>query len=64
MQIRQEVLTDGRVFGRPIPEPERVFLAVGGDAECHDQTVIADVHPVEDQADEVQTIERRRLSGR
>lgn len=41
-----------------------MFLAVGGDAECHDQTVIADVHPVEDQADEVQTIERRRLSGR
>jgi hypothetical protein len=38
-----------------------VFLAVSGDAQRHDQTVLADVHAIEQQSDQVEAVERLRL---
>ena len=59
LEIRQQALAHGGVLGRPVPEPERVFLAVGGDAQGDDEAVIAEVHAVDQQRDEV---ERRRAA--
>jgi hypothetical protein len=59
LEIRQQALAHGGVFGRAVPESERVFLAVGGDAEGDDEAVIAEVHAVDRQADLVETVERR-----
>ena len=64
LQIRQQVLTDARVLGGPVPQAERVFLAIGRDPERHDQAVLADVHAVEEQGDQVEAVERRRLPRR
>jgi len=52
---------DARILARAVPEPERVFLAVRGDSERHDEAVLADVHAVDDEADEVECVERRGL---
>ncbi|HKS94601.1 MAG TPA: hypothetical protein VJV74_00550 [Terriglobia bacterium] len=61
LEIREQVLTDAGVFRRAIPQAERVFLAIGSDPECHDHAVLADVHAVDDQADQVERLERRGL---
>ena len=45
---------------RPI-EPEGVLRAVGADPQGDDQTVLADVDTVEDEADQIQVLEGRRL---
>ncbi len=63
LQIREQVLTDGRILRRPLPKPECVLLAIGGDPQGHDEAVIADVHPIQQQAHQVQGVERRRLPG-
>ena len=36
LEIRQQALTDGRVFGGPFPQAQRVFLPIGGDPQRHD----------------------------
>jgi hypothetical protein len=41
-----------------------VFLAVGGNAERHDEAVLTDVHAVDQQPDQVEPLERRRLPRR
>ena len=61
LEIREQALTHGRVLGRAFPQPERVFLAVGRDPERHHEAVLADVHAVEDQRDEVEAVERGGL---
>src|SRR5690242_1665737 len=61
MEICEQVLTDAGVFRRAIPDAERVFLAVGRDSERHDQAMLTDVHAVNEQADQVERVERRRL---
>jgi hypothetical protein len=47
LQIRKELLADGGVLGRALPEAERLFLPIGRDVECDDETMIPDVHAVE-----------------
>jgi hypothetical protein len=37
------------------------FLAIGGDPECHDEAMLADVHAVDQQADHVEPLERGGL---
>jgi hypothetical protein len=61
LQIREQVLTHARVLRRSIPQAERVFLAIRRDPEGHDQTVLADVHAVNEQADQVERLERGSL---
>jgi hypothetical protein len=63
-EIGQEVLAHAGVLRRAIPEAECVFLAIGGDPEGHDQAVFANVDAVEDQAHQVQAVERRGLPRR
>ena len=41
-----------------------MFLAIRGDPERHDQAVLADVHAVDQQADQVERLERRGLPRR
>lgn len=45
---------------RSLPEPERMFLSVGADPERDDETVVADVHAIEDQPDQIQVVQGRR----
>ena len=61
LEIRQQALTDRRVLGGAFPQAERVFLAIRRDPERHHEAVLADVHAVEDQRDEVEAVERRGL---
>ena len=53
LKIRQQALTDRGVLRLAVPEPQRVFLAVGRDAEGYNEAVIPDVHAVDQQRDEV-----------
>jgi hypothetical protein len=46
------------------PEPERVFLTVGGDPQGDDETLIAEMHAVDQQRDEIEAIKGRTLPGR
>lgn len=48
----------------PSHKPGRVFLAVGRDAQRHDQAVLTEVHPVDQRRDEIEAIERCTLPGR
>ncbi len=64
LQIRQEILADSRVLRRAVPQAERVLLAVGGDAERHNEAVVADGHAVHEQADQVERLERGGLPRR
>ena len=61
LEVGQQALTDGRVLRRAFPEPEGVLRAVGADPQGDDQTVLADVDTVEDEADQIQVLEGRRL---
>ena len=61
--VGQEVLAHARVLGRPVPEPQRVFPAVRGDPERHDETVLSDVDPIDQQADQIERVEGGRLPG-
>ena len=56
LEIRQQALTDRGVLRRGVPQAERVFLAVGRDAERHDEAVSPDVHPVDQQRDQIERI--------
>src|SRR5688572_7736300 len=47
LEIGQQALTDRGVLRRAVPQAERVFLAVGRNAQSHDETVIPDVHAVD-----------------
>ena len=49
LQIRQKALTHGRILRRPVPEAERVFSSGVIDAEGHDDAVLTDVDPVDQQ---------------
>jgi hypothetical protein len=40
-----------------------VFLAVRGDPERHDETVLSDVDPIDQQADQIERVEGGRLPG-
>src|SRR5262249_31275970 len=64
LQIREQILTDARVLRGAVPHAERVFLAIRGDPERHDETVLTDVHAVDDEADQVERLKRRRLPRR
>jgi hypothetical protein len=63
LEVRQQRLAERCVLGRAFPQAEGVFLAVGGDPQGHDQAVLADMDAVEDQADEIEAVERLRLPG-
>ena len=63
LQIGEEALTDGRILRRAVPEAECVFATRVIDAECHDDAVVADVDAVDQQADEIDAIERGRPPG-
>ena len=39
-----------------------MFLTVGGDAQGHDEALIAQMHAVDQQRDQVEAIERRALA--
>ena len=56
MKIRQQTLTHRGVFRRPLPEAQHVFLARRVDAERDHQAMLADVHAIDDQGDEVERI--------
>lgn len=64
LEIREQALAHGGVLRRAVPEAKRVFLAIGRDAESHDEAVIADVDAVDQQRDQVECVERRTLPGR
>jgi hypothetical protein len=64
LEIGQEVLTHTGVLGRAIPQAQRVFLAVGGDPERHDEAMLADVHAVDHQSHQLEGLQRRGLPGR
>ena len=59
--MHQQALTHRGVLRRALPEAERVLLAVGRDPEGHDHAVLADVHAVEEQRDEVEAVQGRGL---
>ena len=61
LQIGQQALTHGGILRRAIPQAERVFLPVGGDAERHDEAVLADVDAVDEQRHQVEAVERRSI---
>ena len=56
-----QALTDGRVLRRTFPEPESVLRAVDADPQRDDHTVLADVDTVEQETDQIQLVEGRRL---
>ena len=47
LEIRQQALAHGRILRRAVPEPKRVFLAVRGDSQRHDEAVIAEMHAID-----------------
>ena len=59
LQVGQQALTHGRVFGRALPEAQGVFCPRGIDAKGDDDTVPADVHAVDQQRGEVEVLQRR-----
>ena len=64
LQIREEILTDPRVLRRAVPHAERMFVAIRRDPKRHDQAMLTDVHAVDNQADQVERLERRGLPCR
>ena len=64
LQISQQVLTHARVLRRAVPQAERLFLAIRRDPERHDEAMLANVHAVDQQADQVEALERGGLPGR
>ena len=61
LEVGEQALTDGRVLRRTFPEPEGVLCAVDADPQRDDHTVLADVDTVEQETDQIQLVEGRRL---
>ena len=61
LEVGEQALTDGRVLRRTFPEPAGVLRAVGADPQRDDHTVHADVDTVEQETDQIQLVEGRRL---
>ena len=61
LEVGEQALTDGRVLRRTFPEPEGVLRAVDADPQRDDHTVLADVDTVEQETDQIQIVEGRRL---
>ena len=59
-EIGQQPLTDRRILRGPFPEAERVFGPRAIEAQRHHDTVLADVHPSDEQHRQVEVVERRR----
>jgi hypothetical protein len=63
LQIREQALAEGAVLGRAVPQAQRVLGPVLGDAQRHDQVVLADVDAVEPQDRPGQVVQRPSLPG-
>lgn len=63
-EIRQRPLAHGRVPVDPSLRPSACFLAIGGDAQRDGQTVIAEVHAVDEQTRSVARTRRRAQLSR
>jgi hypothetical protein len=51
------------LLGGAFSQAQRMFLPIRRDPQRHDQTVLTNVHAVEDQDDEVERVQRRGLPG-
>jgi hypothetical protein len=59
--MAQQALTDRGIFGRSIPEAERMFLTGRIDPERDDQAALGEDHAVDEERHQIQAIQRRRL---
>ena len=54
-------MTERGVLGGAFPEPQGVFLTIGGDSERDDEAVLPDVDAVEQQPHQVEALQRGGL---
>jgi hypothetical protein len=53
LQVRQQALTERRVFRRAVPQTQHVFLARGIDPQRRDQAMVTHLQPIDQQRDEI-----------